>query len=78
MEKIISIIAVTVIAIFTVGFFAVLCGTVIWLIWPVAIPAAFPGAVTSGMIAAKLSYWSAVCLTWVFAILIKSSSVASK
>jgi hypothetical protein len=48
-------------------------GTVLWLIWPVAIPAAFPGLVASGAIAAKLAWWQSVCLVWVCGLLIKSS-----
>jgi len=53
-------------------------GTFLWLIWPVAIPAAFPGLVASGVLAAKLSWWVAVCLTWLFGLLIKSSTTVQK
>ena len=56
-----------------VAFIALIGGTIVFWIWPVAIPVAFPGLVTSGVIAAKLSWWSAVCLTWLFGILIKST-----
>jgi len=56
-----------------IAFGAFLGGTIVWLIWPFAIPAAFPGLVTSGVIAAKLSWWSAVCLTWLFSILLKAT-----
>lgn len=48
-------------------------GTVVWLIWPVAIPAAFPGLVASGVIAGKLTWWVSVCLVWLFGILIKAT-----
>lgn len=36
--------------------FAALGGTIIWLLWPIAIPAVFPGLVASGMLAGKLSW----------------------
>ncbi|HOH61202.1 MAG TPA: hypothetical protein PK698_01785 [Bacilli bacterium] len=56
-----------------VGIIAVLGGTIVWLIWPVAVPAAFPGLVASGVIAAKLTWGQSVCLTWLFGLLIKST-----
>jgi len=52
---------------------AFLGGTIVYWVWPVAIPAAFPGLVASGVLAAKLAWWQAVCLTWIFGIMIKSS-----
>lgn len=52
---------------------AFLGGTLVWLIWPIAIPATFPGLVASGVLSAKLSWRVAVCLTWLFGCLIKSS-----
>jgi len=58
------------ITIVVIGVFA---GTIVWLIWPFAIPAAFPGLVSSGVLAAKLSWWSAVCLSWIFNLLIRAS-----
>jgi len=57
----------------TVAFFAVFSGTIVWLIWPVVVPAVFPGLIAAGTIAAKLTWWVAVCLTWLASILIKSS-----
>ena len=53
---------------------AVLGGTIVWFLWPYAIPAAFPGLVTSGVLAAKLPWWSAVCLTWLCGILVKGTT----
>ncbi len=49
-------------------------GSILWLIWPVAIQAAFPGLVASGILAAKLSWWESVLLVWVFSILLKSTN----
>lgn len=56
-----------------VGAIALFGGTILWLIWPVAIPAAFPGLVTAGTLAAKLTWGQSVCLTWICGLLIKSS-----
>ena len=56
-----------------VGFISVFPGTIVWLIWPVAVPTAFPGLVASGMLSAKLSWWGSVCLSWLCGLLIKSS-----
>lgn len=53
---------------------AFLGGTILFFIWPVAIPAMFPGLVASGVIATKLAWWQAVCGVWLFSILIKSTS----
>lgn len=61
------------VAILLLGLVATLSGTFIWLLWPVAIPAVFPGLVASGVIAGKLSWWASVCLAWLAGILIKST-----
>ena len=55
-------------------FGAFIAGTILFLIWPFAIPGAFPGLVEAGTLVASISWWAAVCLTWVFNILVKSSS----
>ena len=56
-----------------VAVIAVLGGTILFWIWPVAIPAAFPGLVSSSIIAGKIAWWPSVCLVWIFGILIKNS-----
>jgi len=61
----------------SISLFAIIGGTIIYWLWPVAIPAAFPGVVTAGYIAAKLSWWQAICLMWLCGLLIKSSSAVS-
>lgn len=59
-----------------VGFIAlvaiasVLSGTILWLVWPVAMVEVFK--------LPALTWWQAVTLTWVCAILIKSSPSSSK
>lgn len=62
-----------------VGALSLFSGTFVWLLWPVAIPAAFPALVESGVLAAKLSWWASVCLSWIFGLLVKASqSVSAK
>jgi hypothetical protein len=56
-----------------VALLALVGGTVVYWIWPIAIPAAFPGLVASGALAGKLGWWPAVGLTWIFGTLIKST-----
>lgn len=57
-----------------VFFAAFLSGTIVWLVWPVAIPAAFPGLVASGVLTGKLSWWASVTLAWIFNLLIRSTT----
>ena len=74
MEKFITGLSAGIVAVVLIGFLAVVSGTIVWLIWPVAVPAVFPAAVASGAIAGKLSWWASVCLSWLTGILIKSSN----
>jgi hypothetical protein len=57
---------------------AVLGGTIIWLVWPVAIPAIFPGLVAGGALAGKISWFAAVVFTWICAILFKPTVNTNK
>ena len=74
MEKFITGLSAGIVAVVLIGFLAVVSGTIVWLIWPVAVPAVFPAAVASGAIAGKLSWWASVCLSWLAGILIKGSN----
>jgi len=56
----------------TLAFSALFGGTILWIIWPFALPVVFPNAIASGIIIAKLPWWTAVCTVWVFNILIKT------
>lgn len=78
MEDFFKSIGLSVAAIMMLAFVAFISGTILYWIWPIAIPAAFPGLVATGVIAAKLEWWAAVCLTWLFGILIKSTTVNNK
>jgi len=62
-------------AIVLIALLSVISGTILYWIWPVAIPAVFPGLIESGALAEELSWWVAVCLTWIFGILIKGSNI---
>jgi hypothetical protein len=73
MEKFIGGLLIALGAMAIVAFVALIGGTIVYLIWPVAIPAAFPGLVESGTIAGEISWWGSVCITWLCSILIKSS-----
>jgi len=67
----------TVLGVILVCFLATLSGTLLYFIWPVAI-SAFPGLVAAGSLAAKLTWFQAVCLTWLCLMLIKGSGSISK
>jgi hypothetical protein len=74
MEKLFESLGAGILLFLLVGLIAVFIGTVVFLIWPVAIPAVFPGLVAAGTIAGKLLWWQAVCFTWLCGILIKSTN----
>ena len=57
-----------IIASITIALVAFLAGTIVWLLWPFTFPVIFPKAVASGILIAKLPWWSAVCITWIFGI----------
>lgn len=52
-------------------------GTIVWLIWPIAMKA-FPGLVLAGYVSADLNWPTAVCLAFLFSILIKSTQANTK
>jgi len=73
MEKFITDLLIGLGTIVLIGIIAIFGGTIVWLIWPYTFPVVFPNAVAAGIIVAKIPWWSAVCLTWVCGILIKST-----
>jgi hypothetical protein len=73
MQKLFTVVGAFVVGAVLAFIGAVLGGTILWLIWPVTIPAVFPGIVASGVLAAKLTWWQAVFFVWVCALLIKTS-----
>lgn len=56
---------------------ALLSGTIIWFLWPYAIPAVFPGLVKSGVLAGRISWLAAVCFTWLIAMLVQSTKTSA-
>ena len=74
MEKFLTILGASVLIVLGLTLVAIMAGTILWLIYPIAIPVAFPALVAKGYLAKELSWWSSVCLTWVANILIKSSN----
>lgn len=78
MNQIVEAIVAILGGIMLVALLAVFSGTVLFWIWPIAVPAAFPGLVAAGVIGAKMTWWGAVCLTWVAGILVKSNLTTKK
>ena len=74
MEKFLAGLVIALGAVATIFFFSLFGGTLVWLIWPVAIPKVFPGLVSDGVIAGELGWWVSVCFTWLAGILIKSTN----
>lgn len=56
---------------------SVLAGTFLWLVWEDSVTAMFPKAVESGVLAATLTWWQCVKISWVFNILIKTTTNTS-
>lgn len=78
MDNFFTGLGMAVVAILLLTLAAFIGGTIVWLIWPVVIPAVFPGAVAAGAVSAELSWWTSVCLTWLCSLLIKSSTTTTK
>ena len=57
---------------------ATLGGTILWLVWSSVIPAVLPGLIASGYLTATITWFQAVGLSWISAILFKSSNIQSK
>ena len=56
--------------------FSVLGGTMVWLAWPSAMQA-FPAVVKAGYLVPEISWWSAVCLSFVCGVLVKATQMAN-
>lgn len=76
MEKLLKGIGAVVLVALLVFFAACIGGTILWAIYE-HIHVMFPTAVENGVLAEELPWWSAVCITWIFGILIKSGSSTS-
>lgn len=56
---------------------SVLGGTILWFIWEDSVTAMFPKSIESGILAATLTWWQCVKISWVFSILIKTTTTNS-
>jgi len=52
-----------------VAILATFTGTILWIAWPHALPVVLPKLVASGWIPSHLSWWTAVCLCYVWGLL---------
>ena len=71
-------ISLIIMGLLTIALGSVIGGTLLYLLWEGSIPAMFPKAVESGVLAATLTWWQCVKITWVSAILIKSTTTINK
>jgi len=78
MEKLLTIILSVMAVMALILLVAVFGGVLVWWLWPIVIPAVFPGAVASGLVAKDLSLVTSIALSWLVGILFKSSSVSRK
>jgi hypothetical protein len=78
MKTLITVVMGVIIAVAIVTFGALIGGTIVYWLWPVAIPAILPGVVKAGWVAARLTWWQAVTTVWILGLLIKSSTSASE
>lgn len=62
-----------ILAMAAIFFVSCLSGTILYCIYP-HIHTMFPTAASKGVIAKELDWWDAICITWIFSILIRSSS----
>ena len=78
MEKLFTIILSTMAVMALVLLVAVFGGVLVWWLWPIVIPAVFPGAVASGLVVKDLSLVTAIALSWLTGILFKSHSTSKR
>lgn len=76
MDKLVTGIGLIVLGSILLFIVSIVGGTIVWATWP-HIHAMFPQAAAKGIIAQDLSWWDSVCVTWLFSVLIKSSSSSS-
>ena len=72
MEKLITAVIAAFILIPVLIALSLISGTIVWLVWPTAV-LAFPALVSAGYLVPQISWWTAVCLSFLCSSLIKSS-----
>lgn len=78
MDKFIAGLIIGLVAILMIGLMALVGGTIVFWLWPYAIPALFPAQVAAGTLLASVPWWPTVLFTWICGILFKGSSGSSK
>ena len=78
MEKILEAFGAVIVVLILVAVSAFIGGTLVFLLWPVAVPAVFPGLIASGILAAKITWWQAICVSWLAGLLIKGTTTINK
>lgn len=78
MDKLIAGLIIGIVAIVLIGLLALVGGTIVFWLWPYAIPALFPAQVAAGTLLASVPWWPTVLFTWICGILFKGSSSSSK
>ena len=58
--------------------YALLGGTIIYWLWPCAIPFLFPAQVASGALLATVPWWPTILFVWICGILFNSSIFSFK
>jgi len=56
---------------------AFISGTVIWLLWPIAIPGVFPGLVEKGILVGKIGWFAATCFSWIIAVIVQGTKASA-
>lgn len=75
-EKILTGIVALISMIALIGAAALFGGTLVWLLWDV-IGIVFPTLISNGHVSPTIEWWTAVKITWLIGILIKSN-ISSK
>jgi hypothetical protein len=57
---------------------SLIVGTLVYYLWPIAIPGVFPGLVNSGTLAAELTWIQAVALALLSEALVKATTSSGK
>ena len=74
MKNFLIVVGGVVVILIAISIAAFIGGTLVYWMWPVAIPALFPRVVSGGWLAAHLTWWQSVLAVWILGLLIKSSS----
>lgn len=74
-NKVTTLLGGSLLVAFMILFAATITGTIIYFIYPVVIPGMFNWLIVSGYLPAVLPWWTAVCFSWLWGILLGRTSV---